>query len=196
MPCKEQQKGTSIINILGSILILCSLTFVGYLFYQDHEKLVVAEHWIPTQAVIKNENVSVIEATYRGRSGSPRQDCLTGNVIYAFKGSSYEKNFLVDCKDSASKESDDQVAQQLRQIYPIDSKISIRFNPQQPEQAMTAWEFKSLSDNSIGNLLKFFLKIYGGAAIFFVVLFVVVGLPLFFYLKGGKKPPSIFDYEP
>ncbi|MDE2421747.1 MAG: DUF3592 domain-containing protein [Gammaproteobacteria bacterium] len=203
MPISEQPKQTVVYGILLTILILLVLFVTGYFSYQSHRKLVAAEHWVPIQAVIKSENVYVMEASGMGRSRSPRQDCLKAIVIYAFKNSSYEKNFLIDCQAS-STESDVQVGQQLRQAYPINSKIDIRFNPQQPEEAMTATEFKFLSDHSIGNDLKAGLKKFGMVviSIFCIVLSILLfaGLGLLFgwwkKSPSTKRPPSIFDYEP
>lgn len=183
-------------KILANILILCVFTFIGYTFYQDHVKLVAAEHWIPIQATIKDENVYISEAEGGGRGGRiPRKDCLMGSITYAFESSSYEKRFLIDCKESDSKESDFQVEQQLHQTYPVNSKIGIRFNPQKPEQAITAAEFKALSDNSIGNLLKDLLKIYGFAILFFIGLFVVLFVVCGVLFGRWKKPPSNLDYD-
>ncbi len=129
------------------------LVLVSFCQYRNHKELVATGHWISTQAIItRNENID------RNDTRSTSSACLTTSAAFPFRGNSVQAAVNVDCEFINDRQSFDQAVALLRKNYPLNSKISIVFDSQQPDRAFTFSHFNNSNDpnNPLSQLL------YGG----------------------------------
>ncbi len=154
-----QRKGSYKVALIffGIVLIAQARFFT----HADNPTITAAQHWIPTQATIQNENMEQFE-----RKRHRVESCLNTTVNYVFQSKSYQTKLYAECKMTSQQMSAEQVEVQLRQSHPLQGTISIRVNPQQPTQTMATNTFNRFIDSrNHGALLVKGLEIVGAVLI-------------------------------
>jgi hypothetical protein len=106
--------------------------------------------------------------------------CLTTSAAFPFKGNDIQAAVEVDCESINQQHNYDQAVSILRQRYPVESDISIVFDSQQPDRAVTLSSFNNSNDPN--NFIS--LALHGGDII--GIALIVYGLIAFLLGRRAK----------